>query len=85
MILLCLSGIGWVVPAILLIPYVIYRLLYENENCWMEMGDSNWLLGIPVIIVIIFNIVILINVIHILLSKLNPAERDERNQQARMK
>ena len=83
MILLCLSGIGWVAPAILLIPYVIYRLLYENENCWMDMGDSNWFLGIPVIIVIIFNI-ILINVIHILLSKLNPAESDERTEQARM-
>ena len=47
----------------------------------MDIGESNWFLGIPVIIVILLNIIFLSNVVYILRSKLNP----ESSQQAIMK
>ena len=71
-----------------IIPYIVYRHLYEDDRCWMDIGDSNWFLGVPVIIVILLNIIFLANVIYILRSKLNSVinhSRSERAQEATMK
>ena len=84
----CLYCLGWVIPMVIIIPYIIYRHLYENDHCWMDIGASNWFLGVPVIIVIFFNIIFLANVILILRSKLNPTayhSRSERAYQSTMK
>ena len=35
--LICL---GWVGPLIVLLPYIVYRINYENEKCWMDPGWS---------------------------------------------
>ena len=67
---MCLHLIGWIVPIFIMIPYVIHRLSHEDQNCWMDTGQSNWILGVPVILVILINIIILIDVIRILKSKL---------------
>ncbi|XP_023326719.1 calcitonin receptor [Eurytemora carolleeae] len=81
--LLCL---GWGTPVLIVIPYSIYRQIYENSNCWMEVDrESSYFLGIPVLIVIIVNIVFLTNVIRILRSKLSlehqtHVRRNSRNQ-----
>ena len=33
--LICL---GWVGPFVVLLPYIVYRIIYENEKCWMDTG-----------------------------------------------
>ena len=66
-----LSAIGWVTPAFILIPYILFRHAYENQLCWMDQGQSILFLGIPVIIVIFINIYFLCSVILILRRKLN--------------
>jgi calcitonin receptor-like len=63
--------VGWTTPAFFIIPYMIYRQRNENLYCWMDLGDSNWFIGIPVIIVIVLNVIFLSNVIHILRVKLS--------------
>ena len=80
--------LGWVIPILIIIPYIVYRHLYEDDRCWMDMGDSNWFLGVPDIIVILLNIIFLANVIYILRSKLNSVihrSRSERVQEVMMK
>ena len=73
---LCLTILGWTAPVFFIIPYMIYRQQNENFHCWMDMGDSNWFIAIPVIIVIILNIIFLYNVIHILRGKLSISTGD---------
>ena len=68
--LLLLGIIGWVVPAVVLIPYVVFRHQFENQLCWMDQGTSMVFLAVPVIIVILINIFFLCKVIHILRTKL---------------
>jgi len=62
---------GWLCPLLFVLPYAIYRAIYENYHCWMDQGDSNWFLGIPVIIIIILNIYFLARVLIIQRAKLN--------------
>ena len=81
--LLCLHFIGWVVPALIILPYVIHRLNHENQNCWMDTGNSNWFLGVPVILVIIINFIIMINVLTILRSKLRVPETQPISERSR--
>ena len=73
---LCLTVLGWTAPVFFIIPYMIYRHQNENFHCRMDMGDSNWIIAIPVIIVIILNIIFLSNVIHILRGKLSISTGD---------
>ena len=74
-----LSVVGWVIPAFILIPYVLFRHSYENQLCWMDQGQSILFLGIPVIIIIIINIYFLCSVILILRRKLNFENNFNRN------
>ena len=62
--------LGWIMPIFIILPYVIYRLQYENELCWMDPGNSIIFLAVPAILVFILNIFFLCNVIQVLQSKL---------------
>ena len=33
-----LAILGWVGPLLVILPYICYRILYENEKCWMDTG-----------------------------------------------
>ena len=66
-----LIAVAWSFPLPLIVPYSIYRHLYENDKCWMDLGFSSWFLGIPVAAIIIVNLVFLANVIRILRAKLS--------------
>ena len=77
LVLWSLRVVGWLTPLLVVVPYVIYKQLYENESCWMDTGSSQWFLGVPVIIIILSNIAILSNVIFILKGKLSTDPRRE--------
>ena len=36
--LLLMYIIGWISPVGIILPYIIFRINYENENCWMDPG-----------------------------------------------
>ena len=62
--------LGWIIPVIVLAPYTLFRLGYENQLCWMDNGKSIIFLAIPAICPILINIYCLCDVIRILRSKL---------------
>ena len=77
-----LGVLGWLVPVIVLMPYVLFRLGYENQLCWMDSGHSIMFLAIPAICAILINIYFLCDVIKVLRSKLifeNTFNRNNRN------
>ena len=82
--------LGWLAPIMLILPYAAYRHTYEDSHCWMDLGESNWFLGIPVVFNLILNIGFLINVIRILKTKVTNSsqhntDQDNRDNKAAMK
>ena len=33
-----LKILGWLGPLLVILPYIFYRINYENEKCWMDSG-----------------------------------------------
>ncbi|XP_036088397.1 gastric inhibitory polypeptide receptor isoform X8 [Rousettus aegyptiacus] len=68
----CYLLLGWGVPALFVIPWVIVRYLYENTQCW-ERNDVKaiwWIIRTPILMTILINFFIFIRILGILLSKL---------------
>ncbi|XP_067412659.1 gastric inhibitory polypeptide receptor [Emydura macquarii macquarii] len=64
--------VGWGVPILFVIPWVIIRYLYENNQCW-ERNDNMaywWIIRCPILIAILVNFIIFVRIIKILVSKL---------------
>ncbi|XP_042295016.1 gastric inhibitory polypeptide receptor-like [Sceloporus undulatus] len=64
--------VGWGSPILFVIPWVIVRYLYENNECW-ERNDNMgywWIIRCPILLAIFVNFVIFIRIIKILISKL---------------
>ena len=68
LVFLCI--LGWIMPIFIILPYVIFRLQYENELCWIDLGDRIIFLAVAAILVFVLNIFFLCNVIQVLQSKL---------------
>ena len=62
--------LGWGVPALCVAPYGVYRTVSNHPDCWMDLGESVWFIGVPVLIIILLNVVIMINVIITIRSKI---------------
>ncbi|XP_044291246.1 glucagon receptor-like [Varanus komodoensis] len=64
--------IGWGTPILFVLPWVVVRYLYENNECW-ERNDNMgywWIIRCPILLAIFVNFVIFIRIIKILVSKL---------------
>nr|XP_046193292.1 glucagon receptor-like [Oncorhynchus gorbuscha] len=64
--------IGWGAPLIFVLPWVIVKYLYENEECWernINMGYW-WIIRLPILLAYLMNFFIFIRIIKILMSKL---------------
>ncbi|XP_029601024.1 glucagon receptor [Salmo trutta] len=64
--------IGWGAPLIFVLPWVIVKYLYENEECWernINMGYW-WIIRSPILLAYLMNFFIFIRIIKILMSKL---------------
>lgn len=64
--------IGWGTPLIFLVPWVISKYLYENEECWGQNINMNywWIIRSPILLAVMINFIIFIHIIKILVSKL---------------
>nr|XP_019949731.1 PREDICTED: glucagon receptor-like isoform X3 [Paralichthys olivaceus] len=64
--------IGWGTPLIFLVPWVIAKYLYENQECWGQNIDMNywWIIRSPILLAVVINFLIFIHIIEILVSKL---------------
>ncbi|XP_052405524.1 growth hormone releasing hormone receptor a [Carassius gibelio] len=64
--------IGWGVPSVVLIVWVLTRQFYDNRGCWDDTDNMNiwWIIKGPITVSLIANIIIFLNVIRILVQKL---------------
>ncbi|XP_074872502.1 gastric inhibitory polypeptide receptor [Carettochelys insculpta] len=64
--------VGWGAPVLFVVPWVVIRYLYENNQCW-ERNDNMaywWIIRCPILLAILVNFVIFVRIIKILVSKL---------------
>uniref|UniRef100_A0A8C1NZW4 Glucagon receptor a n=1 Tax=Cyprinus carpio TaxID=7962 RepID=A0A8C1NZW4_CYPCA len=64
--------IGWGAPLIFVLPWVIVKYLYENEECWVQNINMEywWIIRSPILLAVLINFFIFIHIIKILVSKL---------------
>ncbi|CAG5896554.1 unnamed protein product [Menidia menidia] len=64
--------IGWGLPSMVLILWVLTRFFYDDRGCWDDTDNVGiwWIIKGPITASLLVNIVIFINVIRILVQKL---------------
>ncbi|CAL1527741.1 unnamed protein product [Lymnaea stagnalis] len=62
--------IGWVLPCLLIICWVIVMNVNQPNICWYAAGHERLLITGPIIFVLLVNLVILLNLIRIVIAKL---------------
>uniref|UniRef100_A0A8C1IDS7 Glucagon receptor a n=1 Tax=Cyprinus carpio TaxID=7962 RepID=A0A8C1IDS7_CYPCA len=64
--------IGWGAPLTFVLPWVIVKYLYENEECWVQNINMEywWIIRSPILLAVLINFFIFIHIIKILVSKL---------------
>ncbi|XP_063308728.1 vasoactive intestinal polypeptide receptor 2 [Pelobates fuscus] len=64
--------IGWGIPAVFIIAWILSRINLEDTGCWDTNENSIpwWIIRTPIFISIIVNFFLFINIIRILLQKL---------------
>lgn len=64
--------IGWGVPSVVLVVWVLTRQFYDNRGCWDDTDNMNiwWIIKGPITASLFANIIIFLNVIRILVQKL---------------
>ncbi|XP_068193437.1 glucagon receptor isoform X1 [Antennarius striatus] len=64
--------IGWGTPLIFLVPWVIAKYFFENQECWEQNINMDywWIIRAPILVAVVINFLIFIHIIKILVSKL---------------
>ncbi|XP_068599670.1 growth hormone releasing hormone receptor, like [Brachionichthys hirsutus] len=73
----CLWGyrlLGWGVPVVFIILWIGSRVYFEDTECWDINEDSPywWIIKGPIVVSIAANFLLFVNIIRILIQKLNP-------------
>ncbi|XP_063421036.1 corticotropin-releasing factor receptor 2-like isoform X1 [Mytilus trossulus] len=71
--------IGWGLPGIIVLAWSIIMQFTHDKACWKNYSQSDWiyLVLVPFLVVIFINLVFLINIIRILITKLRSNNTDE--------
>ncbi|KAK4309712.1 hypothetical protein Pmani_018642 [Petrolisthes manimaculis] len=74
--------IGWGFPLVAVGVYSVARgLTHPNTHCWiLPCGPLEWIINIPPLLAILINIVFLVNIIRILVSKVRATSGTEPSQ-----
>ncbi|KAA8589990.1 hypothetical protein FQN60_013355, partial [Etheostoma spectabile] len=73
----CLWGfslLGWGVPVLFIVLWIGSRVYFEDTECWDINEDSPywWIIKGPIVVSITVNFILFMNIIRILIQKLNP-------------
>ncbi|XP_064613565.1 calcitonin gene-related peptide type 1 receptor-like isoform X2 [Liolophura sinensis] len=65
-------AVGWGVPVIPTVAYSVARGLNNrySTRCWMKFGPLEYIIVVPIIVTLFVNLVFLLNILRILLTKL---------------
>ncbi|XP_008405245.2 growth hormone releasing hormone receptor, like [Poecilia reticulata] len=69
-----LSILGWGVPVVFILLWIGSRVYFEDTECWDNTKDSPywWIIQGPIVVSIAVNFMLFVNIIRILIQKLNP-------------
>ncbi|XP_047351891.1 parathyroid hormone/parathyroid hormone-related peptide receptor-like isoform X3 [Vespa velutina] len=72
-------GLGWGLPMVFVISWIISRIIYENTFCWTTNQNPYLflLIRIPTMLSILINFVLFVNIVRVLLSKLKCTVSEE--------
>ncbi|ROT76536.1 Calcitonin gene-related peptide type 1 receptor [Penaeus vannamei] len=74
-------AIGWGFPINPVILYASFRASHANDQCWVVPADPyEWILNIPCLIALLLNLVFMINILRVLVTKLRAANTHEPSQ-----
>ncbi|XP_042204022.1 calcitonin gene-related peptide type 1 receptor-like isoform X2 [Homarus americanus] len=64
--------LGWGAPAVFTIIYGACRGTDDEQSvyCWMEDGNYNYILNVPVVLSMLLNLFFLVNIVRVLVTKL---------------
>ncbi|XP_067852490.1 growth hormone-releasing hormone receptor-like [Heptranchias perlo] len=70
------SVLGWGVPTVCTIAWVITKFKFEDTECWDIIEDSPywWIIKGPIVTSVAINFVLFVNIVRILVQKLIPKE-----------
>ncbi|KAM9385822.1 growth hormone releasing hormone receptor, like [Pholidichthys leucotaenia] len=73
----CLWGfslLGWGVPVLFIVLWIASRVYFEDTECWDINEESPywWIIKGPIVVSIAVNFMLFMNIIRILIQKLNP-------------
>ncbi|XP_062900637.1 growth hormone releasing hormone receptor, like isoform X2 [Mobula hypostoma] len=70
------SLLGWGVPSICTLAWVITKIQFENTECWDIIDDSSywWIIKGLIVASIAINFLLFLNIVRILVQKLFPGE-----------
>uniref|UniRef100_A0A3P8UEM4 Growth hormone-releasing hormone receptor n=1 Tax=Cynoglossus semilaevis TaxID=244447 RepID=A0A3P8UEM4_CYNSE len=72
--LCCFSLLGWGVPVLFILLWIGSRLYFEDTECW-DINENSpywWIIKGPIVVSIAVNFMLFMNIIRILIQKLNP-------------
>ncbi|XP_067131702.1 calcitonin gene-related peptide type 1 receptor-like isoform X2 [Centruroides vittatus] len=74
--------IGWVLPLILITIYSTVRASISKEAvyCWIEESPTFYIITVPVCISMLLNVIFLVNIVRVLVTKLRAANSPETHQ-----
>ena len=67
-----LMVLGWGLPAISVVPYGFYQTFHNDVNCWMDLGEGVWFIGVPVLAIMVVNVLNMFSILIIIRSKRSP-------------
>ncbi|XP_015225830.1 PREDICTED: growth hormone-releasing hormone receptor-like [Cyprinodon variegatus] len=69
-----LSLLGWGVPVFFILMWIGSRVYFEDTECWDNTKESPywWIIKGPILVSIVVNFVLFVNIIRIIIQKLNP-------------
>uniref|UniRef100_A0A8C5RB40 G-protein coupled receptors family 2 profile 2 domain-containing protein n=1 Tax=Leptobrachium leishanense TaxID=445787 RepID=A0A8C5RB40_9ANUR len=78
--------IGWLFPLLFVVPWVVTRLYFENNMCWVGNGNAAiwWIIKGPMILCILINFIIFLKILKILHSKLKAQQEKSADYKLRL-
>ncbi|KAG5868657.1 hypothetical protein JTB14_015665 [Gonioctena quinquepunctata] len=72
--------IGWGLPILFIVPWMILRVIYENVRCWTEKKNMfiGLLVDLPICITVVINFILFLVIVRVLTVKLNNAYIQQR-------
>ncbi|XP_067432953.1 glucagon receptor-like [Thunnus thynnus] len=69
--------LGWGTPLLFVVPWVVMKLLNENNECWAVNENMNywWIIRFPILFASLINFLIFMKIVKVILSKLRASNQ----------